>query len=54
MDFGGNLYDEKYGDSVNQVPVGIKFAELPTSYCCSVCEAEKSEFVEVNIKGILI
>ena len=48
------IYDEKYGDSVNQIPVGVKFADLPISYCCPVCEAEKGEFLEVDVEGILV
>ena len=48
------IYDEKYGDSVNEIPVGIKFADLPTSYCCPVCEGEKGEFLEVDVEGILV
>ena len=46
------IYDEKYGDSVNQIPVGVKFADLPIYYCCSVCEAEKGDFVEVEVESI--
>ena len=48
------IYDEKYGDSANQIPVGVKFADLPISYCCPVCEGEKSEFLEVDVEGILV
>jgi rubredoxin len=46
------IYDERFGDSLNNIPVGIKFEDLPITYCCSVCEGAKSEFVEVE--GLLV
>jgi rubredoxin len=48
------IYDERFGDSVNDIPVGVKFADLPPMYCCSVCESDKSEFVEVDGVGLLV
>ena len=48
------VYDERFGDSVNEIPVGVKFMDLPSTYCCSVCESDKAEFVEVNIEGFLV
>ena len=48
------IYDEKFGDSVNKIPVGMKFINLPTSYCCPMCEAEKGEFVEMDMEGMLV
>jgi rubredoxin len=48
------IYDERFGDSVNEIPVGVKFVDLPTDYCCSVCESAKSEFVEVSVEGLLV
>jgi rubredoxin len=48
------IYDERFGDSVNDIPVGVKFADLPKDYCCSVCESVKSEFVEVDVEGLLV
>jgi rubredoxin len=48
------VYDERFGDSVNQIQAGIKFSDLPLDYCCPVCEAEKSEFVEVNAEEFLV
>ncbi|QJB36618.1 rubredoxin [Chitinophaga oryzae] len=41
------VYDEAVGDEEQQVPSGTPFAELPDSYCCSVCEADKDTFREV-------
>ena len=46
------IYDERFGDSVNEISVGVKFADLPSAYCCSVCEGAKSEFVEAE--GLLV
>jgi rubredoxin len=48
------IYDERFGDSVNEIPVGVKFVNLPSTYCCSICECSKSEFVEVDIEGLLV
>jgi rubredoxin len=48
------IYDERFGDSVNEVPVSIKFVDLPSTYRCPVCENDKSEFVEVALGGLLI
>lgn len=42
------IYDERFGDIVNQIPAGVRFADLPESYCCPVCEAGKSEFEEIK------
>ena len=48
------IYDKRFGDSVNNIPVGVKFADLPTDYCCSVCEYDKTEFVEVDVEELLV
>ncbi len=48
------IYDERFGDSVSEIPVGVKFMDLPSMYCCSVCEGTKSEFIEVDIEGLLV
>lgn len=48
------FYDERFGDSVNDIPVGVKFMDLPTNYCCSVCEGAKSKFVEVGVEDFLV
>jgi len=26
------IYDERFGDSVNDIPVGVKWADLPSDY----------------------
>jgi rubredoxin len=39
------VYDSTYGDIVNDINPGVSFAELPESFCCSICEAPKADFV---------
>jgi rubredoxin len=48
------IYDERFGDSVNEIPVGVKFIDLPLTYCCPICESDKAEFVEVDVEGLLV
>ena len=48
------IYDERFGDSVNNIAVGVKFTDLPKDYCCPVCEAAKEEFVEVKVDALLV
>lgn len=48
------IYDERFGDSVNNIAIGVKFSDLPKDYCCPVCEAAKEEFVEVKVDGLLV
>jgi rubredoxin len=42
-------YDERFGDEVNNIPAGIPFNELPTSYTCPVCEGAISDFTPINL-----
>jgi rubredoxin len=48
------IYDERFGDSVNEIPVGVKFVDLPSTYCCPICESDKTEFVEVSVECLLV
>ncbi|MEA5459607.1 rubredoxin [Arcicella sp. LKC2W] len=48
------VYDERFGDSVNNIAVGVKFTDLPNDYCCPVCEAAKEEFAEVKVDALLV
>jgi rubredoxin len=48
------IYDERFGDSVNEIAVGVKFTDLPSTYCCSVCEEVKSEFVEIEVESLMV
>ena len=38
------LYKPEYGDESQGIPKGILFENLPETYCCSLCEAPKSNF----------
>ena len=42
------VYDEKTGDPENGVDPGTSFQQLPSGYCCSVCDAAKDNFVPVK------
>jgi len=44
------VYDPQYGDPDNGILPGTPFAELPSSYTCSLCGAEKERFSELTIK----
>lgn len=48
------IYDERFGDSVNEIAVGVKFTDLPSTYSCPICEGDKAEFVEVDVEGLLV
>jgi rubredoxin len=45
------VYDEQYGDSINDVAPGTSFEQLPATYQCPVCESEKSEFEVVKAEA---
>ena len=38
------IYDEDFGDLLNNIPAGVPFSKLPVSYVCPTCEAEKKDF----------
>ena len=39
-----SLYNPEYGDQSQKIPKGILFTDLSEKYCCSLCEAPKSNF----------
>jgi flavin reductase (DIM6/NTAB) family NADH-FMN oxidoreductase RutF/rubredoxin len=43
----GHIYDPELGDPAAGVPPGTPFEELPDSWTCPVCGAEKSDFVKI-------
>ncbi|MEG8945770.1 rubredoxin [Rosettibacter firmus] len=43
------VYDPEVGDSINNIPPGTKFEDLPDSYMCFVCSAPKSNF-DIKLK----
>ncbi len=38
------IYDPIWGDSTQDIAPGTPFENLPATYCCSICENEKSTF----------
>jgi rubredoxin len=47
------IYDEHYGDTVNDIPAGTSFSELSINYTCPTCGASKGEFNAVESPTIL-
>lgn len=47
------VYDEVYGDEINDIPAGIAFADVNENYECPVCSATKEDFVLVEKESIL-
>jgi rubredoxin len=41
------IYDDSFGDLLQNVPAGVLFADLPDTYICPTCEAPKVEFEEI-------
>ncbi len=48
------VYDAKYGDTLAGVEVGTLFEKLPDNYVCSLCDAPKSNFVLVEVMGVML
>ena len=46
------VYDEKIGDPENGIDPGTPFDELPLSYCCSVCDSPKEDYVPVKREAV--
>ncbi|AWG21875.1 rubredoxin [Flavobacterium faecale] len=42
------VYNSKYGDLHQDIPVGTLFEDLPADYCCSLCEAPKNNFIALS------
>lgn len=40
----GYIYDPKVGDSMNNIPPGTPFAELPAEWVCPMCYASRELF----------
>lgn len=43
------VYNSEYGDFTQGIEKGVLFKDLPEEYCCSLCEAPKSSFVELAV-----
>lgn len=44
------VYDEQYGDVLNDIPAGTTFGNLPATYTCSTCDAPKEEFRAIQVE----
>ncbi len=42
------IYDDIYGDEFNGIKAGTEFKNLPTSYCCPVCDSSLNAYIPVN------
>lgn len=42
------IYDERFGDTENNIPAGTHFNDLPENYQCSLCLAGKEDFIAVD------
>ena len=41
----GHVYDPSEGDPSQGIPVGTSFEDLPDTWVCPVCGAEKSAYI---------
>ncbi len=47
------IYDPEFGDEVNSIKPGVLFTALNDNYCCSVCDAPKSDFQKVDLSLVV-
>lgn len=40
----GYIYDPSKGDTLQRIPPGLEFIDLPDSWRCPVCKYQKKEF----------
>ncbi|RXE55364.1 hypothetical protein ABH15_11465 [Methanoculleus taiwanensis] len=45
----GHIYDPKKGEPSETIPAGTAFEDLPNTWRCPVCLAEKDKFVTYEI-----
>jgi rubredoxin len=43
-----SIYNSEYGDEPQGIEKGTLFQDLPSDYCCSLCEAPKSSFIPLT------
>jgi rubredoxin len=46
------VYDPQYGDLTRNIRAGIVFTDLPTDYCCSTCDAPKTDMQRIKQTGL--
>lgn len=44
-----SVYDEKQGDHLRGFEAGTIFQDLPAGFCCELCDAPKTDFVQIDI-----
>jgi rubredoxin len=42
------VYDEKTGEPDNGISPATEFEDLPATYCCSLCESPKEDFIKIE------
>lgn len=42
------VYNSEYGDLIQGIAKGTLFKDLPETYCCSLCEAPKNNFIALT------
>jgi rubredoxin len=47
----GYVYDEEKGDPTSGIGTGTKFSELPDTWVCPVCGADKDQFRKIDGQG---
>ena len=45
------LYNSEFGDVIQGIEKGVLFKDLPEDYCCSLCEASKTNFIDLAAKN---
>jgi len=48
------IYDESLGETAYNIPAGTSFTDLTSSFCCSLCEAEKDQFIRIAKEELYI
>jgi rubredoxin len=43
-----SVYDKRYGDAFANIPPGVSFEDLPSTYKCNVCGSAKKDFVPMK------
>lgn len=46
------VYDERFGDEINQIKPQTPFSALPQNYACPTCETPKEGFVEIDSNSL--
>jgi rubredoxin len=48
------IYDDAYGDTVNDIPAATLFTDVPNNYECPTCNAHKDDFVEIEKMRLIV